>query len=127
MTAMGNNKISALIVDDDSIIRKIHKTMLERLFNMEARTAKDGKEAVDLCRSGAKFDVIFMDREMPIMDGVEATKELRAMGVKSMIVGISASASGEDFVAAGSNHCFEKPLDLAKVELVLGLHPNFST
>nr|KYP71852.1 Two-component response regulator ARR22 [Cajanus cajan] len=126
---MANNKISALIVDDDSIIRKIHKTMLERLFNIEAETVKDGKEAVELCRSGANFDIIFMDREMPIMDGAEATKQLRAMGVKSTIVGITTRAGGEDreeFLAAGSNHCFEKPLDRAKVEVVLREHKKFT-
>ncbi|KAH1071788.1 hypothetical protein GYH30_008333 [Glycine max] len=37
----------------------------------EAKTVKDGKEAVDLCRSGENFDIIFMDKEMPIMDGHE--------------------------------------------------------
>ncbi|TKY61323.1 Two-component response regulator ARR22 [Spatholobus suberectus] len=122
-------KISALIVDDDAIIRKIHKTMLERLFNIEAEMVKDGKEAVDLYRSGANFDIIFMDKEMPIMDGPEATKQLRAMGVKSMIVGITTRAAGKDreeFLAAGSNRCFEKPLDRAKVEVVLQEHENFS-
>ncbi|KAL2567164.1 hypothetical protein AAZV13_19G210400 [Glycine max] len=122
-------KISALIVDDDAIIRKIHKTMLERLFNIEAKTVRDGKEAVDLCRSGENFDIIFMDKEMPIMDGHEATKHLRAMGVKSIIVGITTRADGKDkeeFLASGSNHCFEKPLDQAKVEKVLQEHGNFS-
>ncbi|KAK7397375.1 hypothetical protein VNO78_18545 [Psophocarpus tetragonolobus] len=122
-------KISALVVDDDAIIRKIHKTMLERLFNMEAETVKDGKEAVDLHLSGANFDIIFMDKEMPIMDGHEATKHLRAMGVKSMIVGITTRGDDKDkeeFLAAGSNHCFEKPLDRAKVQQVLQEHENFS-
>ncbi|KAG5056233.1 hypothetical protein JHK85_008743 [Glycine max] len=83
----------------------------------EAKTVKDGKEAVDLCRSGENFDIIFMDKEMPIMDGHEATKHLSAMGVKSIIVGITTRADGKDkeeFLASGSNHCFEKPLDQAK-------------
>ncbi|RDX99792.1 Two-component response regulator ARR22, partial [Mucuna pruriens] len=125
----GEKKISALIVDDDAIIRKIHKTMLERLFNMETETVKDGKEAVDLFRSGTNFDIIFMDKEMPIMDGAQATKQLRDMGVKSLIVGITTRANGKDkeeFLAAGSNHCFEKPLDRAKIELVLQEHEKFS-
>ena len=62
-------KISALLVDDDTVIRLIHKAMLEGLFNMETKMVKDGKEAVDLCHSGANCDIIFMDREMPIIDG----------------------------------------------------------
>ncbi|CAJ1961202.1 unnamed protein product [Sphenostylis stenocarpa] len=122
------SRISALVVDDDAIIRKIHKAMLQQVFNMDAKSVKDGKEAVDLHRCGANFDIIFMDKEMPIMDGHEATKELRGMGVKSMIVGITTRADEKDreeFLAAGSNHCFEKPLNRAKVEQVLHDHPNF--
>jgi len=38
---------------------------------MEAKTVNDGKEAVELHRCGANFDIIFMDKEMPIMDGHE--------------------------------------------------------
>ncbi|KAK7337979.1 hypothetical protein VNO77_18573 [Canavalia gladiata] len=117
-----SRKISALIVDDDGTLRLIHKTLLEGLFNMDTKLVKNGKEAVDLFRSGANFDVIFMDKEMPIMDGAEATKKLRAMGVKSVIVGITARAGGkerEELLAAGVNHCFEKPLTRAMVELVL--------
>ncbi|KAL9320431.1 hypothetical protein ACSQ67_012270 [Phaseolus vulgaris] len=124
------SRISALIVDDDAMIRKIHKAMLERLFNMDAKTVNDGKEAVELYRCGANFDIIFMDKEMPIMDGHEATKELRGMGVKSLIVGITTRADGKDteeFLGAGSNYCFEKPLDRTKVEQVLQDHPHFTT
>lgn len=50
------------------------------------------------------------------------------MGVKSIIVGITTRADGKDkeeFLASGSNHCFEKPLDQAKVEQVLQEHENF--
>ncbi|XP_027351024.1 two-component response regulator 24-like [Abrus precatorius] len=124
-----SSKISALIVDDDAVTGKIHKTLLESLFKIETKTVKDGKEAVNLCRSGAKFDIIFMDKEMPIMDGVEATKQLRAMGVKSMIVGITSRADGketQEFLAAGLNHCLEKPLKRAMVEVVLRELKNLS-
>ncbi|KAJ1413823.1 Signal transduction response regulator, receiver domain [Sesbania bispinosa] len=115
-------KLSALIVDDDGVIRSIHKAMLEGLFKIETKLAKNGKEAVDLHCSGANFDIVFMDREMPIMDGIEATKQLRAMGVKSMIVGITTRADGkegEEFLAAGLNKCFGKPLTSAIIEAVL--------
>jgi len=52
------------------------------------------------------------------------------MGVKSLIVGITTRADAketQEFLAAGSNYCFEKPLDRAKVEQVLQDHPNFTT
>lgn len=63
-------KFSVLIVDDDPIIRKIHSALLSK-FTKEIQEVKNGKEAVDLCRSGASFDIIFMDKEMPIMTGLE--------------------------------------------------------
>ncbi|KAI4332298.1 hypothetical protein L6164_017220 [Bauhinia variegata] len=84
-------KISVLVVEDDNVIRLMHKLMLERL-NVEVTAVANGKAAVDLYHAGSYFDVIFMDSEMPIMDGAQATKELRAMGVKSMIVGTTSHA-----------------------------------
>lgn len=68
--AQSNGKVSALIVDDDPIIRLLHR----RLFlshGFTVQTAKNGREALNFFASGAKFDVVFIDRDMPIMDGVE--------------------------------------------------------
>ncbi|XP_075658819.1 two-component response regulator 24-like [Castanea sativa] len=114
-------KFSVLIVDDDPIIRKIHSALLSK-FTKEIQDVKNGKEAVDLYRSGASFDIIFIDKEMPIMNGLEATKELRAMGVNSTIVGVTScdlSSERNDFIAAGQNQCYEKPLTIEKIESLL--------
>ncbi|KAI4332300.1 hypothetical protein L6164_017222 [Bauhinia variegata] len=114
-------RISALIVDDDAGTRLTHKRILEN-YNMEAKTVANGKEAVDLYQAGAYFDVILMDQEMPIMDGAGATKELRAMCVKSMIVAVTSLADISErykFMASGLDHCFEKPLTGEMVEFML--------
>ncbi|CAK9142855.1 unnamed protein product [Ilex paraguariensis] len=106
------NKLSVLIVDDDPIIQKIHKALLNK-FGLETHVVENGKEAVDLCRSGACFDLILMDMEMPIMDGPKATRELRAMEVNSMIVGVTSrglDSEKQAFMAAGLDDCHEKPL-----------------
>lgn len=63
-------KYSVLVVDDDAVIRKIHSMILSK-FPVEIQVAKNGKEAVDLYRSGAFFDLVLMDFEMPIMNGFE--------------------------------------------------------
>lgn len=63
-------KFSVLVVDDDAIIRKIHSKLLSK-FPVEVQVAVNGKEAVDLYRSGAFFDLVLMDMEMPIMNGFE--------------------------------------------------------
>ncbi len=63
-------KFSVLIVDDDPIIRKIHRVLLSK-FTTEILVAENGKEAVDRYRSGALFDLVLMDMDMPIMNGLE--------------------------------------------------------
>ncbi|KAI4297055.1 hypothetical protein L6164_036963 [Bauhinia variegata] len=73
------NLASVLIVGEDSIFRRIHKAILASIFKMKETTVSNGKKAVDLYHSGKYFDIVFMDMDMPVMDGIKATKELRAM------------------------------------------------
>ncbi|RVW20217.1 Two-component response regulator ARR22 [Vitis vinifera] len=59
---------------------------------------------------------------MPIMDGFEATKELRSMGVTSMIVGVTSRSQDSEiqaFMKSGLNACYVKPLNAEKVTAVL--------
>lgn len=62
----------ALIVDDESMMHKLHKRILGR-FGFKTLIAENGKQAVELCQSGARFDLITMDFQMPIMDGLEVS------------------------------------------------------
>ena len=61
-------RLCVLIVDDDPVIQRIHCVLLSR-FGLETQVVGNGKEAVDLYRSGASFHLVLMDMEMPIMDG----------------------------------------------------------
>ncbi|KAI8524593.1 hypothetical protein RHMOL_Rhmol13G0161000 [Rhododendron molle] len=70
LTTATTNKFSVLVVDDDLVIQRIHKVFLNR-FGFETHVVGNGKEAVDLYRSGASFHLVLMDMEMPIMDGPE--------------------------------------------------------
>jgi CheY-like chemotaxis protein len=63
-------KFSVLVVDDDATVRKIHSKFVGK-FPVDVQEAVNGKEAVDLYRSGAFFDLVLMDLEMPIMNGFE--------------------------------------------------------
>ncbi|KAK9664400.1 hypothetical protein RND81_14G039000 [Saponaria officinalis] len=114
-------KYSALIVDDSAIIRSVGQQMLEK-HGFKTITAENGKEAVDFFVAGNSCDIIVMDMEMPIMDGIQATKELRAMGVKSLIFGATASNSKADieaFIEAGLDEFIEKPLCDGKLNHML--------
>ncbi|XP_056168143.1 two-component response regulator 24-like isoform X1 [Syzygium oleosum] len=115
-------KLSVLIVDDELLVRKVHERLVSKLEvakQVQTQTATNGKEALDLHLSGSSFDIILVDLQMPIMDGTEATKELRAMGVESMIVGVTSVDAGADkeaFMEAGLDECLAKPLTADKIK-----------
>ncbi|KAJ7521103.1 hypothetical protein O6H91_19G038000 [Diphasiastrum complanatum] len=108
--------------------RKILRRLLAS-FNVECEDAEDGKQAIELCQAGGAFDMILIDKEMPVMDGHEATRELRAMGIKVPIVGLTGNALESDrnqFLAAGVDDFFTKPLSrhqLVKLLEAYGLIP----
>jgi two-component system sensor histidine kinase/response regulator len=73
--------------------------------------AGDGLQAVETAGRG-EFDLIFMDIQMPNMNGYDAAKKLREMGVQTPIVAVTASAMQEEqkkAIAAGMNQCLTKP------------------
>ncbi|OMP01240.1 hypothetical protein COLO4_12040 [Corchorus olitorius] len=86
------NNFTMLVVDDDPIICKVHDMQFKK-FGLKPQVVENGKKAVDLCLAGGTFNLILMDKEMFVMDGVEATTELRAMGVNSLIAGVTSGDS----------------------------------
>ena len=90
-------KAQILIVDDNEMNIKVAKGLLEPLC-MQIDIAENGKQAVEKIKT-KKYDMVFMDHMMPIMDGVEATKVIRQMEepyYKELpIVALSANATQE--------------------------------
>ncbi|WP_421919680.1 ABC transporter substrate-binding protein [Marinifilum sp.] len=111
------NDKSILIVEDVDI----NISFLEELFeNTKASITvrKNGKEAVDLCKSGFIPDLILMDIQMPEMNGIEATKKIRKLLPSIPIIAQTAYASENDkelALAAGCNDFFPKPLNFDKL------------
>ena len=103
-----------LIVDDNATNRMVAETLCE-MFDCTAETAADGVEAVDAARTG-RFDLILMDIKMPRMDGVAASKAIRALPGRLgrvPIIALTANADPEDaagYLAAGMNGVVEKPM-----------------
>lgn len=83
-----------LIAEDDDSIARLATHHLESL-NATVERVENGEEAVEQARRGS-FDVILMDIEMPIMDGLEATRALRASGYAGMIYAMTALTRPED-------------------------------
>ncbi|KAG4916228.1 hypothetical protein JHK82_053874 [Glycine max] len=108
-------QLKVLLVDDVGIFLVTYRRMFERVGIKDVTAAKNGKEAVDLHRiNGQSFDLILMDKDMPIMNGIQATKELRSTGISSKIIGVSSSSREEsnvqEFVEAGLDDYYMKPL-----------------
>jgi len=113
-TACDFSSAKILIAEDNRTNRLIASRMMEKL-GVTPIMANDGLEAVQACQTD-KFDLIFMDIQMPNMDGVDATKEIRQTGrknTKTPIIALSANVMMEQkmtYLRAGMTACLEKPL-----------------
>ena len=117
-----------LVVDDNATNRMVAQALCE-MFDCTCESATDGVEAVEAARGG-RFDLILMDIKMPNMDGVAATRAIRALsgpvsGVP--IIALTANADPDDaegYLAAGMNGVVEKPMKpehlLAALQHALG-------
>ena len=122
--------MTALLVEDVEINREIVMAMLEDT-RMKIVCATNGLEAVELFTSGKyNFDVIFMDINMPEMDGVEATRIIREVwpqGVKIPIIAMTANVHPDEvasYLAAGMSGHIGKPIDFDKLLRMIRLYMN---
>jgi|CXWL01.1.fsa_nt_gi signal transduction histidine kinase len=103
-----------LLVEDHIVNRMVMCGMLSRLGGAAPSIALDGQQAVQMA-TDQLFDVILMDTQMPVMDGLEATRRLRAAGLTIPIIGVSAGAMAEERLAAykaGVSDYILKPVSL---------------
>lgn len=108
----GQKIIRALIVEDIGDNRAYLENVLHH-SHCEVMLTGNGKEAIEAFKSHP-FDIVFMDIRMPVMDGIEATKQIRQlpMGKDIKIIAITASAFKEDqekIMLAGFNDFIRKP------------------
>lgn len=108
--------VKALIVDDNVINRKVARGFLKS-YSLDITEAGSGQEAIDLVREN-RYDMIFMDHMMPVMDGIEATEIIRRdcgeNGTAPVIVALTANVMEgmrERFLSSGFHDFIAKPLD----------------
>jgi DNA-binding NarL/FixJ family response regulator len=90
------NEISILLVDDHKLFREGMKLILSSLPNINPiHEAENGKECVAYFESGQKADIVFMDIEMPQMNGIDATTEILSKNPELNIIGLSMYADEE--------------------------------
>ncbi len=102
-----------LVVDDGDENRELVRLVLEEA-GLRVDGAENGQVGVDKAL-GAPFDVILMDIQMPVMDGLTATQMLRGKGVETPIVALTANAMKgfeQELLAGGFTDYMTKPIDL---------------
>ena len=117
-----------LVVEDNPVNRQVAEGLLTRL-GMQVETADNGEIALALLATTA-FDLIFMDMQMPVMDGLTATRRIREGGFEMPIVGLSANAFASDreaCLAAGMNDFVSKPITRDKLSHCLLAHLGSTT
>lgn len=107
----------ALIVEDSPDIQHLIRTILHRA-GYEVNCAENGQIACQAVRKavqiGCPLDFILMDIEMPIMDGLTATRTLRSEGIRTPIIAVTARTQDEhrrESFEAGVDEHLEKPID----------------
>ncbi len=93
-------------------------------FGVTTTIARNGREAVDLAKQQT-FDLILMDMQMPIMDGLEATQRIKQSGNRTPIVALTANVlqqHREQFHAAGCDEFLAKPIDRNSLFELLSHH-----
>jgi CheY-like chemotaxis protein len=115
-----------LIVDDDRFIRKLITTTLEDVTDFELHEASDGREAIDVARR-ERPAIVFLDVDMPELDGIEACRQLRADETTGNATIVMLTAAQSDTVQgqaeeAGADLFLTKPFSpLDLLRLVDGL------
>ena len=106
-----NKGLKILITEDDETTEKLIAIQIKK-YSKEVLIARNGLDAVQICRNNPDLDLILMDIKMPVMNGYEATKQIREFNKKVIIVAQTAYAllgDNEKSIETGFNDFIFKP------------------
>ncbi|KAL3431281.1 Two-component system protein B [Aspergillus tetrazonus] len=122
----GPKKIRALVAEDNVVNQEVVLRMLALEDVYDVTVVKDGQEAYDTVKAnmeeGKVFDLIFMDIQMPNLDGIESTRLIRQMGYSAPIVALSAFSEDsniKDCMNSGMDMFISKPIRRPALKQVL--------
>jgi signal transduction histidine kinase/CheY-like chemotaxis protein len=118
--------IHALVAEDNVINQKLIQNVLEGL-GLDVTLANNGEEALELRRQN-EYDIVFMDIQMPVMGGIEATQKILEFEEKNRrhhvpIIALTANAlhgDREKYIEAGMDNYASKPIDLDDIRRLIG-------
>jgi CheY-like chemotaxis protein/HPt (histidine-containing phosphotransfer) domain-containing protein len=119
----GISSLTILVVDDDELNRRLMSILLKREGH-HVDVASNGLEAFDAIKV-KKYDIVFMDLQMPVMDGIEASRQIRAWengGAHTFIVALTASylpEKGQILFEAGMDNYISKPFEVEHIQRLL--------
>ena len=115
-----------LIAEDDSISYTILKKNIQKISS-EILHAVTGLEAIEICRNHPDLDLILMDLRMPVMNGQDATRQIRLFNNKVIIIAQPAQVLLDDrkmTEEAGCDDYISKPIDYALLHELIKKHCN---
>ena len=118
--ALPNKKAEVLIVEDNIVNAQILMSLVQLLGGV-ATTVASGQEALTILEQ-QNFDLIFMDIQMPVMDGITATRWIRHRGVKTPIVAVTANSDigvRTKCIEVGMNDFLVKPVRRSDIQRVM--------
>lgn len=122
----GQGKLRVLVADDNSTNIEVVSKMLKLEDVYDVTIAKDGQEAYDLVKANMeknqRFDVIFMDIQMPNLDGLQSTRLIRKMGYSAPIVALTAfseESNVKECMESGMDEFLSKPIRRPALKQVL--------
>jgi CheY-like chemotaxis protein len=118
-------KIKILVVEDNPINLKLVKVILSR-YDFDVDSAENGKIGLDSCKA-KRYDMVLMDIDMPVMDGITATKLIKeyengeGLSETPIVALTSHDLAGErtEIMSSGLDEHMPKPLNVARLELML--------
>lgn len=122
----GEGKLRVLVADDNNTNIEVVSRMLKLEQIVDVTIAKDGQEAFELVKANfdqnLRFDVIFMDIQMPNVNGLQSTRMIRDLGYKAPIVALTAfsdASNVKDCMESGMNEFLAKPIRRPALKQVL--------
>lgn len=128
-SATSSGRIRVLVAEDNKVNQEVVLRMLKLEDIYDVTVAKDGQEALDLVKESMKptsttgsYNLIFMDVQMPNLDGLQSTRLIREQGYDAPIVALTAFAEEsnvKDCLDSGMNHFLSKPIKRPALKKVL--------
>ena len=119
---MQSNKQPVILIAEDDLTNYVYLEAILGKYTTSFYHATNGIEAVDICKQHPEISIVFMDIKMPILNGVEATKQIKSFRKELPIIALSAQAMSEDENLAREAGCDEfmlKPFSTNELSVII--------